>query len=322
MFAILVLVALGGVLLFKSLIKVWPGQRVIVWKKFGVGAGRAVMLEPGLHFLNPFSWAVFGQGPFAGLIKSAPHRACPAPLSIVSVDPDRVEIMSSDNVPGTANVAVELQVLEWSASEIVSVNVPFLARASIIINQWVSNALRSLVADKLWNYAEVVTCLNDPLSLKLLNEKLKECFMEARRVSLDPRGIQLHQSYTDTVGATIQKTRRLALQRLDAQAELELAEQKLRREMLEIQAKCERDKIEAESQRSVEKSRAEGFASRAAALLTAGLSPASVAGLLSSEVSVGALSRADKVYVGMHPTVLGMRGFDHSTGLGDMYEKV
>jgi hypothetical protein len=317
-FVILVAV---GILAWRSLINVKPGQRIVVWKRFGANAGRLLTLEPGSHMLNPLAWVVFGQGPFVGLVSGFPPRACPAPLSTVSVDPDRVEIMSSDRVPGTADVAVELQVLEWSASEIVAVNIPFLTRASTIIKQWVSNVLCGMDANRLCSYAEVVSCLNATENLKILNENLRECFLEAKRISVDARGIQLHETYTETIGTVIQKNRLLTLQRLSAQAEMEHAEQRHKRELIETQAKCEREKYAAEVQRAIEKSKADGLASRASALIAAGLNPAHVANILSAEVSVAALAKAEKVYVGMPSAVVGLRGADHLM-ISDTFEKL
>jgi len=298
----------GLFIIFKSIIKVRPGQRIIVWKRFGANAGRVRVLDAGLHHVNLLSWARFGQGPFEGLIRD---NACPMPLSTVFIDPDRVEIMSKDKVPGTANVSVELQVLDWDASDVIGVNVPFRTRASITVNQWVSRLLSDLEAANLCSYADVVTCLNDCANLKDLNLRLRECFLEAKRVSVDPSGIDLHKEYSMTVGKAIQNMRHITLQRQEAQASQEAMERKLQLQQMETQAQCDVMRMKSLVERDVEKAKANALADRVRALIAAGLSPHQVSNVLVAEVSVVGLTKAEKVFVGMPQGLLGLRGIDH-----------
>lgn len=308
-FAILVLLSIYFV--FRSIIIVRPGQRLIVWKRVGENAGRVRVLEAGAHFVNAVRWGLFGQGPFVGLIKTFPWYVCPVPLSSVFIDPDRIEIMSTDGVPGHANVALELQLLDWNGSDIVGINVPFRTRACVIVNQWVSNQLGRLDAAKLCSYAQVVSFLNDNTNIKLLNEELKECFLEAKRISVDPSGIQLHEQYSNTIGKEIQHRRLISLQRLEAQANEELQERKLKLQYAQVQADCEQTKLRAEMERFVENTKAESFAHRAESLINAGLTNLQTANILVSEVASVGVSRAEKVLIGLPQGLIGLRGVEN-----------
>jgi len=303
------------------IVVVKPGERLVIWNRLGFGKCSVRELGPGIHFVNSISWKTLDHGPFVKLVKNAPSHICPAPKSTVLLDPEKIEIMSSDAFSGTANVALDLQVLDWTASDIVGCNVPFYDQACVIVNQWVSRQLGSVTAAKLLNYSEVVSCLNSPENVKLLNEELKTCFLRANRISVDSGGIQLHHEYTSTVAREIQAKRQIGLQNLESEAAKQLTERQMQLKLLQTQADCENAKLRAETDVFVEKKKAEAMAARATALLSGGLTSHQVTNILISEISAAGVGKADKVFVGLPQGFLGLRAVSEQ-GPGQEYEKV
>jgi len=302
-----VLAAVALFIAYNSLIVVPPGQTMVVWRRFGTVAGTVRALESGTHLVNFVTWAPFGQGPFRALSPDIPPLACPVPGSSVFVDPDRIEVMSSDGVPGTANVALELRVTEWTAKDLIGHTVSFRYKTCVAVNQWVSRHLGKLSAKMLCWYAEVISLLNNKDLIDELNAELKPCYLEAKRISLDPSGIIMHPQFAETVGKEINQRRALELQSL----EFEAAERAIKLEMLQAQAKCEQARLQAETERVIEKAKVESLANRASSLIAAGISPSNVANILVAEIAAAGISRADKVIVGVPQGLVGLKGVEN-----------
>jgi regulator of protease activity HflC (stomatin/prohibitin superfamily) len=181
-----------------------------------------------------------------------------------------------------------------------------------------------LEAAKLTGYAAVVTCLNEPEALKTLNEDLRDCFLAAKRVSVDPSGIALHPEYTQTIGTEIARRRLLALQRIEADSAEEKMTREVKLKIARASAECEVARMEAETNRVLDKAKADAMGSRVSALLQAGLTAQHVANVLVTEISSVGLGRAEKVYVGMSSGLAGFRGVDGVLPLSDSatYERV
>jgi hypothetical protein len=151
------------------------------------------------------------------------------------------------------------------------------------------------------NYASVVTQLNNAESLNRLNKDLMQYFMQAKRVAVDPSGIQLHPSYVSTIGKSIELSRA---------REMNLIEQRIFLEKAENQKKI--SQLEAEGKLAVETARSDAMTNQAKALIDAGLSPHDVGNLLVTFVGASGLAKADKVFVGVSPGLVGLRGLDHA----------
>jgi len=91
----------------------------------------------------------------------------------------------------------------------------------------------------------------------------------------------------------------------------EATERKLKLQLMEMQAQCENARLKAETERIIERAKADELASRVRALIEAGLSPLQVSNFLVSEVSVVGLSKAEKVMIGMPQGLIGLRGAEH-----------
>lgn len=280
-----------------------------------------MVLDSGTHFMNPFAWASFGQGPFVRLGK-VDVTDIPVQGTKIWVDPDKIEIMSKDAVTGHANIALEMRILPWDANDLSGFDVSFRQLACVIVNQWVSLKLASLEAARLTGYAAVVTCLNDKEALQQLNDELVLCKLQAVRVSVDPSGITLHPEYVRTIGTEIHQRRLFNLARLEADSAEEQSTRKIKLQIAQANGDCETNRVRAEADALNQKVKAEALALRVRALLDAGLSPQHVANLFVAEVSAEGLARAEHVVVGMNPGLIGLRGIDGVTAAGSMVEGI
>ena len=300
-----------------------PGYRKLVWKRFGRNAGVLRVLDAGTHFLNAFYWGSYGQGPFRSLIPKINkpwNHEVPIPGSRIFIDPDRTEIMSSDGVPGTANIALELRILDWDVTDVVGATTAFKDRACITANQWVANQLSKLDAAKLCSYASVTSTLNDPQNLSSLNESLRDCFLICIRISVDSCGIKLHDEYAKTIGREIQSRRGISLQRIDAEAAEESMTRRLKLQVLEGQSLLQTTTLRSEAELVAEKVKADSLATKITSLIRAGLSANQAANIVCAEISAAGVAKAEKVYIGMPQGVIGMKGLEQV--VLDAFEKV
>jgi hypothetical protein len=212
-------------------------------------------------------------------------------------------------VAGFANVAVEAIVSEWNADHVVGQNVLFMDQAKTIINQWMGRELAEMDAVHLSNYSSVTTTLNDVERLKRLNLDLKrDAMLEARRIAIDPSGIQLVKTFEANLEKEISLRKQADLRKLEADAALEITKRKL--ELQRHEAENERDcaKIKAEAELALVRAKAEATADQVKALIAAGLPPPLVGNILAIEVTNISVSKAHRVFVNMPPGLMGLRG--------------
>merc|ERR1711988_1590673 len=190
MLLLCIFLAVCGVgFLYAIWLDVAPAERAVLIDRRGRPPATA---EAGWHFI-PNLWITslnVNRSPFRGFGKY------PAPQTRLFLDPPPTQIHTLDAIDGTADIAVECCVGEWSASDAIRDSGDIHNRACNQVNQWVAAQLALVEAADV-TYGQMARFLNEPQRLEALNKGLQECdtFLQALRITVDTNGIALNQRW-------------------------------------------------------------------------------------------------------------------------------
>ena len=305
------------VIAFKPFAFVSPGTRQILCHRF---RNELVVLDAGFHVYNPLLWSIWTTGPFTGMIGAWASQS-PAPGSRVSIDPPKSEVRAKDGVFGTADISIVALVTPWSGEDVLGQNVPFVKTAHLAINQWMSKELSDVMSANLASYSHVTQTLNEPAALERLNQSLRGSMLQAVRVAVDSKGIQLQKTFLDSLDVELSLRRKIELQLLESETAVQQTKQKILVQEMEAQHKRTQTEIMVEIDRITEQAKVEVIAFKVTKLVAAGLSMDHIVNLLCMDNASTALRSAEHVVVGMSPGLLGFRGANHVLEM-DSYEKI
>jgi hypothetical protein len=253
------------------------------------------ILNAGLHFIMP-TWTRFGLGPWYSL------GFMPAPGCQIEIDPPSCRVQSSDAVQAKIDVKFIGVVLDWGMRDVLGNSTQFMDVAKTICNQWIARQVASLKGEQLMSYANVTALLNDGDARAQLNRDLAGAAkLRCTLVQLEAKGLTLDTKFTDQMRAQTELNAKRRTQDLEAQVELAKVDQRVKQSMKELEVERSRRTMESEA-----------WTQKLKAMIDLGLEPSTAAQVFTSFTSVTALEKAQRVYVGISPSQVGLQEFVES----------